>query len=100
MPVVTADEARAIAKDAIVYGYPLVESYKTLYKQAVDHANPDYRAPFKEIASAANIATPADTWVVTPNSDTPYSFLWMDLRAEPLVVTMPKIGRAAITRPN
>ena len=91
MPVVTADEARAIAKDAIVYGYPLVESYKTLYKQAVDHANPDYRAPFNEIASAANIATPADTWVVTPNSDTPYSFLWMDLRAEPLAISMPKI---------
>jgi hypothetical protein len=91
MPVVTADEARAIAKDAFVYGYPLVESYKTLYKQAVDHDNSDYRAPFNEIASAADIATPADTWVVTPNSDTPYSFLWMDLRAEPLVVTMPKI---------
>jgi hypothetical protein len=26
------------------------------------------------------------------NSDTPYSFLWMDVRAEPLVVTMPAIA--------
>src|ERR1035437_5229398 len=31
--------------------------------------------------------------VVTPNSDTPYSFLWMDLRAEPIIVTMPKIEK-------
>ena len=31
--------------------------------------------------------------MVTPNSDTPYSFLWMDLRTEPLVVTMPKIEK-------
>ncbi len=86
-------EARAIAKDAFVYGFPLVETYKTLYKQAVDRSSSDYRAPFNQIASAANVATPADTFVVTPNSDTPYSFVWMDLRAEPLVVTMPPIDK-------
>jgi hypothetical protein len=91
MMMVTGGDVRALAKDAFVYGYPLVESYKTLYKQAVDRDNSDYRAPFNEIASAADIATPADTWVVTPNSDTPYSFLWMDLRAEPLVISMTKI---------
>lgn len=28
---------------------------------------------------------------MTPNSDTPYSFLWMDLRTEPLVLTLPAI---------
>ena len=28
---------------------------------------------------------------MTPNSDTPYSYLWMDLRAEPVIVTVPKI---------
>lgn len=91
---ISPTEARAIAKDAFVYGYPLVESYKTLYKQAVDCGNSDYRAPLNEIASAANVATPADTWVVTPNSDTPYSFLWMDLRAEPVVVTTPAIEQS------
>jgi hypothetical protein len=90
---VTTEAARAITKDAFVYGYPLVDNYKTLYKQAVDRGGSDYRAPFNEISSAKNIATPADTWVVTPNSDTPYSFLWMDLRAEPLVITMPKIEK-------
>jgi hypothetical protein len=93
MPTITPDDARTIAKDAFVYGFPLIENYKTLYKQAVDRSGSEYRAPFNEIASAANIATPADTWVVTPNSDTPYSFLWMDLRAEPLVVTMPRIEK-------
>ena len=90
---ITPETARVITKDAFVYGYPMVDNYKTLYKQAVDRGGPDYRAPFNEISSAKNIATPADTWVVTPNSDTPYSFLWMDLRAEPLVITMPKIEK-------
>jgi hypothetical protein len=34
-----------------------------------------------------------DTTVVTPNSDTPYSFLWADLRAEPLVVSVPAVEK-------
>ena len=29
--------------------------------------------------------------MVTPNVDTPYSFLWMDLRTEPLVLGVPDI---------
>jgi hypothetical protein len=37
------------------------------------------------------VSTPADTAVKTPNSDTPYSTLGADLRAEPLVLTIPPI---------
>ena len=31
----TPSEARAIAKEAYLYGFPVVEMYKTLYTQAV-----------------------------------------------------------------
>jgi hypothetical protein len=86
-------QIRATAKEAYIYGFPVVTNYQTLYKQAVDKSSPDYRAPFNTIASLANVATPDDKFVVTPNSDTPYSFLWMDLRAEPIIVTMPKIEK-------
>ncbi len=37
----------------------------------------------------ANVFTPTDTAVVTPNSETPYSFVEMDLWAEPMVLTVP-----------
>lgn len=84
-------EARAIAREAYLYGFPLVEGYKTLHKQAVDRTGPDYKAPLNQIGHSRNVATPQDTFVVTPNSDTPYSYAWLDLRAEPIVVTMPKI---------
>ena len=87
------DETRQIAKEAFLYGFPLVTNYATLYKQAVDTKSPDYRAPFNVVASAHGVATADDKFVVTPNSDTPYSFLWMDLRAEPIVVTVPKIEK-------
>ena len=41
----------------------------------------------------ANVFTYKDTAVVTPNSDTPYSFVWMDLRAEPMVLCVPEIEK-------
>ena len=34
-----------------------------------------------------------DTAVVTPNSDTPYSLVWMDLRAEPIVLSVPAVEK-------
>jgi hypothetical protein len=86
-------DARVIAKEAYIYGFPMGANYQTLYKQALDTTSRDYRAPFNTLANASGIATPDDKFVVTPNSDTPYSFLWMDLRAEPIVVTMPKIEK-------
>ena len=39
------------------------------------------------------VFTPADTAIQTPNSDTPYSFIGMDLRAEPIVLTVPQIEK-------
>jgi hypothetical protein len=89
----TAADARQIAKEAYIYGFPLVTNYGTMYKQAINTGNPDYRAPFNVLTSSANVATSDDKFVVTPNSDTPYSYLWMDLRAEPVVVTIPKIEK-------
>lgn len=87
-----AAEARAIAQEAYTWGFPIVENYKAMYQQAVDAGGANFRAPFNQIASAANVATPKDTAIITPNSDTPYSFLWMDLRAEPIVISIPALG--------
>jgi hypothetical protein len=88
---ISPEEARAIAKDAYIYGFPMVESYKTLYSQAVDQGGPNFKAPFNAIGNTANVFTPKDTAIITPNSDTPYSFVWMDLRTEPIVLTLPDI---------
>lgn len=89
----TASDAQAtsIAKDAYLYGFPVVEMYKTMYAQAVDKDSADYKAGFNQIGNSARVFTPKDKAFVTPNSDTPYSFIWMDLRAEPLVLTLPAI---------
>ena len=89
----TPDEARAIAKDAYVYGFPLVDSYRIQYAYFQDKSSPEYKAPWNTLYNTARVYTPADTAIQTPNSDTPYSFIGMDLRAEPLVLTVPAIEK-------
>ena len=88
---VTAAEARAIAKEAYVYGFPMVDSYRIQHAYFVDSSNPEFKGPWNHLVNTPRVYTPADTAFVTPNSDTPYSWLGMDLRAEPLVLTMPAI---------
>ncbi|MFE5285348.1 DUF1254 domain-containing protein [Nocardia sp. NPDC056611] len=87
----SADQIREIAKQAYIYGYPMVDNYRIQYAYFQDKQNPQYMAPWNTLHSVAKVYTPADTTIQTPNSDTPYSFLGADLRAEPLVLTVPTI---------
>src|ERR1700684_2560787 len=86
-------EARAIAKEAYIYGFPLVDNYRVEYSYFVDHQDPEFKAPWNQIANIPRVFTPTDTAVQTPNSDTPYSWLGIDLRTEPIVLTLPQIEK-------
>src|SRR3954464_7318863 len=88
---VTPAEARTIARDAYVYGYPMVDSYRIQHAYFVDEANPEYKGPWNQIRNIPRVFTPEDKAVQTPNSDTPYSMAGLDLRAEPIVLTVPAI---------
>lgn len=87
----TPEQARAIAKEAYIYGFPMVDNYRVQYAYFVDKQNPEYKGDFNQIHNTARVYTPADTAIQTPNSDTPYSAVGADLRAEPLVLTVPPI---------
>jgi len=84
-------EIRQIARDAYVYGFPMVDNYRIQYAYFLDPANPDYKAPYNQLLNIPRVYTPADTAVQTPNSDTPYSWVGLDLRREPIVFTVPPI---------
>jgi hypothetical protein len=90
---VTPAEARAIAKEAYIYGFPMVDNNRIQYGYFVDPKDPEYKAPWNQIHNIPRVYTPADTAIQTPNSDTPYSFVGMDLRAEPIVLTVPPIEK-------
>ena len=82
-------EAREISKEAYAYANPVVDSYRILYSYFVDEKSPDYKAPWNEIKNISRVYTYKDRAVQTPNSDTPYSWLALDLRTEPMVLTVP-----------
>jgi hypothetical protein len=86
-------EIRAIAKEAYIYGYPMVDGYRVQYTYFVDREHPNYKCPWNQINNNARVNTPQDRTVQTPNSDTPYSQLGLDLRAEPWVLTVPPIEK-------
>jgi hypothetical protein len=91
MPTTSPVEARAIAKEAYIYGFPMVDSYRIQHAYFVDPQNPEYKAPWNHLRNIARVFTPEDKAVQTPNSDTPYSMAGLDLRAEPMVLTVPEI---------
>ena len=64
-----------------------------MYAFSIDKSNPQYKGPFNAPLSFARVFTPDDTAFVTPNSDTPYTFLSLDLRAEPIVFTIPAMEK-------
>jgi hypothetical protein len=89
----TLAEARAIAKEAYVYGFPLVDHYRIQYSYFQNKDDSNYKAPWNQLINIPRVYTPADTAIQTPNSDTPYSFIGMDLRAEPMVITVPAMDK-------
>jgi hypothetical protein len=89
----TPAEARAIAREAYIYGYPLVDNYRIQYAYYVNKNDPNFKAPWNHLKNIHRVFTPADTSVQTPNSDTPYSWAGLDLRAEPIVISVPAIEK-------
>lgn len=88
------EETKAIAEEGFIYGLPIVMNYAVMNEFSVDTKSSQYKGPFNKITNEARVFTYKDTAVVTPNSDTPYSMLWLDLRAEPMVISVPAVEKA------
>jgi hypothetical protein len=87
----TPAEAQQIAKEAYIYGFPLVVNYKTLYAYTLDKNSIEYKGEFNTKSCEARVYTPNDKAIVTPNSDTPYCMFWSDISNEPIVISVPKM---------
>ncbi len=85
-------EVKAIAEEGFIYGFPIVMNYGVMYEYVIDKNSGQWKAPFNQIFNEQRVFTYKDTAIVTPNSDTPYSLLWTDLRAEPMVVSVPAVS--------
>jgi hypothetical protein len=86
-------EAYEISKEAYIYAFPMIAGYKAMNEFNVDKSSSQYKGTFNTIINSANVFTYKDTAIVTPNSDTPYSMLQADLRAEPVVFCVPAVDK-------
>lgn len=84
-------DAVKAAKEAYIYGYPLVTMDVT--RQVMTNtSNPnDGHAPMGQFANMRAYPTPDFHEVTTPNADTLYSVAWIDLSKEPYVLHVPEM---------
>ena len=87
----TPDEARAIAEEAYIFSFPILESYKMLFAQALFEGSGAYEAPLNVMKHKTVLLGPDYTLIVRPNNDTFYSIVWLDLRGDPIVISVPAI---------
>jgi hypothetical protein len=90
---ISAEDVRAVAREACVYGFPMVDNLRIQYSCFTDGDSPEFKSPYKRIFNIMRVYTPNDKAVQTPNSDTPYSCIGFDLRTEPIIVTVPTIDK-------
>ncbi len=93
VPVPSLAETKAIAQEGFTFGLPIVMYYTSAYELFVDPSSSQYKAPIGQLTNEARVFTPKDTAVITPNSDTPYSLMEIDLRSEPTVISLPAVPK-------
>jgi len=85
----TPDEAKAIAVDAYIYGYPLVTMEYTR-RVLTNAARPEgTHGPMGQLIRLREYPTAAFRDVTAPNADTLYTTAFIDVTDEPYVLSLP-----------
>jgi hypothetical protein len=84
---VSPAEARAIAEDVYIYGYPLITLEMTRLVTTSTTAPAGMRAPMGQFAHART--HPAITYRDIPGANTDTLYSWLDLSKEPYVLPIP-----------
>lgn len=91
--LVAKNTIKDIAEEAYIYSFPMTMGYGIMHAFSVDKNSGLYRGPFNQIFSPGVVFTPQDVMLTLPNNDTLYSFISMDLRAEPIILCVPQIAK-------
>ena len=89
----TEDQAAKVAEDAYVFGYPLVLMDVTKKVSTAVPKPEGTKAPINQFAHLRAFPDATYTDVVSPNADTLYSLAWLDVAKEPIVLSVPEMGK-------
>ena len=80
-------------KEAVYYTFPLMimDATESVETNAETFVPGIPRAPVNQLIHAVKMANASSKSVVTPNVDTYYSRLWLDMTAEPIVLEFPDV---------
>jgi len=84
--------ARDIAIEAYIFGYPLVLMGVTCQLGTNVARAGENSAPLNQFGYKRSFPDDTFTTVVSPNADTLYSFAFLDLSKEPMVLSVPEMG--------
>ena len=88
----SSEEIKEIAKEAYIYGYPLILTEKTRENVTNVPSPKELSAPMNILGAATKFPDYTFTDVVSPNVDTLYSSGFVDLSKEPYILSMPEMG--------
>jgi hypothetical protein len=99
-PMASAADAKSIAADAYLQTYPLLLTARELDRQMNRAEQPDYLGKFNAFRHQDGLPSPKDASVRRKSFDAPYSWAWLDIRAEPVVLQLPAIpaGRFVVVQ--
>jgi DNA sulfur modification protein DndE len=89
LQAINEKEAEEIGTEVYIYGYPLVTSEITRRVMTNTVKPEGQRAPMNQFINLKTFPDPSYKDFTTPNADTLYSFAWIDLSTEPLVLYLP-----------
>ncbi len=100
VPMPTAADAKNIAADAYLQTFPLLQTARELDRQMNSADAPDYLGKFNTFRHQDGLPSPKDASVRRKSYDAPYSWAWLDVRAEPVVLQLPAIppGRFVVVQ--
>ena len=87
---VSPREAYQIATQAYIYAYPIVRAAARYNNFFFEPAHPMFKAPAGHIWRETAQATPETRTVAYPDRDLIHAYAFVDLRREPIIVTIPE----------